>query len=63
MISQPKMLNCQKTDNKSMVNKASIIVARNKNIHSVVTFNTPIHTIYIMIDRYSITVFEIFKQI
>ena len=35
------MLNCKKTDNTSMVNKASIIVARDKNIHSVVTFNTP----------------------
>ena len=44
------MLNCQKNDNKSMVNKVTIIVAR-KKIHSVVTFNTPIHTINIMIDR------------
>ena len=63
MISQQKMLHCQNTDNTSMVNKASIIVARNKNIHSVVTFNTHIHTINIVIDRNSITVFEIFKQI
>ena len=45
------MLNCQKNDNKSMVKKASIIVARKKTIHSVVTFNTPMQTINIMIDR------------
>jgi hypothetical protein len=30
MISQQKMLTCQKTDNKSMVNKACIIVAIRK---------------------------------
>jgi hypothetical protein len=75
MISQQKMLNCQKNYNKSMVKKTSIIVARKKPIHSVVTFNIPMHTINIMIDRcdwpfikiyhktYRITVFEIFKKI
>ena len=43
MTSQQNILNCQKKNNISMVNKTSIIVSRKKTIHNGVTFKTHIH--------------------
>jgi hypothetical protein len=40
ITSRQKILNCQTTNNNSMVNRASIIVSRKKNIHRGITMET-----------------------
>ena len=40
ITSRQKILNCQTTNDNSMVNRASIIVSRKKNIHRGITMKT-----------------------